>query len=461
MNANKLPFFYPKIKIAYAYDGFIYLPLFLAKEFKLLPECVSIVYAGSDDAAIDKLFDDCDFAICDPYIDINQPTTHHGEPKLIGCLIDKSPFWLYAPDQDIHSISKGGLNTSNRKSKLALNVKRILRYPSTTTGYYYGEDLKERLDNVKIETIDTLFTESDDDIKPKKGEILVTSNILRIAKIKNERPSDLIYVYAGDSIDKLSKSFFTGILTKENILQNYPHFVHYFFISIRETIRMIYDEKLPVEELAKVAIQAFDNYRDDNSLKINQYKFFQRDREDEILKYVALSLEQIRNYKYYNENLTLDKKLWFKTKNWRQHIDTINEINKNYVSYYDYAYHLATLEKIYSNIIKGNNLRQLVYKLVRNLSPLFKIRSYVLPISLIVTSIILAIINFIITNQKNQTFWIIHGICFAATIGFIFLLAQDFKKYKRNRRVGSIISAYQAIFIATVIALLIGCLLNL
>jgi len=149
-----------KIKIAYAYEGLIYLPLFLAYKLKFLPDNVELKYAGGDKEAIKRVIHSeycsedeyCDFAICDPFIESDLPEfnkkEHPNEKSkpvtVVGCLIDNPPFWLYKKDNTISNIS--GLHELLNQD----TIKKIWSYKNPNTGYIYAKDLENELKKLGV-----------------------------------------------------------------------------------------------------------------------------------------------------------------------------------------------------------------------------------------------------------------------------------------------------------------------
>src|SRR2546430_1795599 len=91
------------ININYAYDGFLYAPLFLASELGLFPSNMTLKYRNGDIPAIESLALRTEnannwFAICDPFAkDISRIQAAIGRDQIciVGTLINRLPVWLY------------------------------------------------------------------------------------------------------------------------------------------------------------------------------------------------------------------------------------------------------------------------------------------------------------------------------------------------------------------------------
>ena len=139
------------IHIHYAYDGFLYAPLFLAKRLKLLPESFVLTKADNDEDAISKfrqLSTDNEkhwFAICDPFAvnlhkirDLN--TGAH--PRIVGTIIDKPALWAYHPS----AIVQPATFESDLKQYKNQAIKSLVCYESGSTGFVFGKRLQQAID---------------------------------------------------------------------------------------------------------------------------------------------------------------------------------------------------------------------------------------------------------------------------------------------------------------------------
>jgi hypothetical protein len=222
-----------RIRIAVAYKGLTYMPLFLANCDPAFSAQFELVFTDDkgapigDGGAIDLLLkkdNGCDIAICDPFakniIEITKDRYNSADfVKLIGCLIDKSPMWIYRVDPAI--APKGIKAVEQLKDSI---IVRIKGYEHPNTGWIFCSDLQDRI-NPKPRTkeipIEPVNFDPDHEDKIENGEILVTSNILKIALADYKNGNGIkssIYSYgtSKDLREKLKDLFFTGIIVRKD-----------------------------------------------------------------------------------------------------------------------------------------------------------------------------------------------------------------------------------------------------
>lgn len=243
-----------RIKIAYAYRGLTYLPLFLANSEESFSSRFELVYTDGDEKAIDLLLNKnngCEMAICDPFAKDNlleESKTHLGSVdsiKLIGCLIDKSPIWIYREDTSL--APNKIISTDELKN---YNIHAIKGYSHPNTGWIFCKELKKKLDtNVNNIHLITVNFNPDIEDKVSQGEILLTSNILKIAItdfVKGNHFSSTIYSYgrSKDPKENLKDLFFTGILAKQD--KYTAQFFDYalFCNELKKWIKALYEDDI-------------------------------------------------------------------------------------------------------------------------------------------------------------------------------------------------------------------------
>lgn len=227
-----------KIIIYHAYNGFLYAPLFLAKELGFLPECVELQSAKDDLAAITRVREGEEgekgkgwFAICDPFaIDAYTLTSAvRGEKlRIIATIIQQPVFWAYTENTGVEvCVEETDLIEYFRGSYPKLS--RIACYKQKTTGHVFGSQLSELVKkhagcSPKLVEIDL------DDEHNSRSEILdestllLTSDILFLAdsNIKAGKDSPkIIYSYTHSTEKSLHPYLFTALVTlQRKVIQN-------------------------------------------------------------------------------------------------------------------------------------------------------------------------------------------------------------------------------------------------
>lgn len=209
------------ININYAYSGFLYSPLFIAKKLGLLPDCASLVPRGGDSECLKALCGPENgkeknwFAVCDPFSDPELAYKIHsaGDKLLVvGCMIDKLPFWVYSNSKDTHRV-----NQETEMAEFAPEISKILCYKKDTTGELIGIRLRKELqvsdDNLKRTEFDCEF-----DGSPDEYTAILTSDLLRAWEAEDDL-SNWIFNYTAFSPEGLKPFLFTGILTRESVVR--------------------------------------------------------------------------------------------------------------------------------------------------------------------------------------------------------------------------------------------------
>ncbi|MGI8426662.1 MAG: hypothetical protein ACR2M4_08735 [Actinomycetota bacterium] len=165
------------IFIHYAYDGFLYAPIFLADALNLFPGICKLSCSGGDVEAIELLDAQNDwFAICDPSCEHLHKVVPRGEDTehvcLVGTVINVAPIWLFNTSPNVGRI-KAELDLANHKAY----IKRIITYPEGTTGFLFANRIRERfLKHIK-RVVCVPFGQEFNDVDEKT--LIVTSDILR------------------------------------------------------------------------------------------------------------------------------------------------------------------------------------------------------------------------------------------------------------------------------------------
>lgn len=287
-----------KIKIAYAYKGLTYLPLFLANSEARFNSRFQLIYTEGDVQAIDLLLkNECEIAICDPFAkdnileDAKIKLGSVNSIKLIGCLINKSPIWIYREDPAIAPVK---ISSTDDLKQYNINVIKGYKHPNT--GWIFCKELHNKLDRrIHIPNISYVNFNPDIEDKVDNGEILLTSNILKIAiadYIHGNGFTSSIYSYgcSEDPKEKLKDLFFTGIIAQKEKYKG--RFLDYtvFCDELQRSIKSIYEDDIEsiIDDKFEVFKEHVQNYPAQKNLSDNDRK--------QIFRNIIIKLRQEKIY---------------------------------------------------------------------------------------------------------------------------------------------------------------------
>jgi hypothetical protein len=237
------------ININYAYNGFLYEPLFLANDLGLFPKNMQLVFRDGDIPTIRSLSRKTEpgenwFAICDPFAkDISKVQASIGNDSIyiVGSFIDRLPVWIYCNNPDFDPVgNEEGIKLHK------LNIDEIRCYKKYNTGYLIGERLRERflemaLGKLKECDFNQEFTPPIND-----KTLIVTSDILRVvSEIDN---GNIIFNYP-QKCEELNPFLFTGILTLKSVIDNHLYSVLAVLAGLRTAIDLLSANSIPPEYL--------------------------------------------------------------------------------------------------------------------------------------------------------------------------------------------------------------------
>ncbi len=289
-----------KLTVSLAYSGLIYLPVYVAQELGLFAEEdleVDLVLADGDRDALRQIMHSLDqkgvqkdlgfkqpifsdIAICDPFsisdfISEKNKVDTYGEPKdvrIIGCLIDKSPVWIYRDYIENTQKEIANKNTDVlRTSQVEFDkIEKIYCYESPNTGYLYGIDLASKAlqNNRKSVNLSKLNFQPTHEQKPEDNTLILTANIAKVAvdlyeKFKgNSYAPKVIYTYSTGHIDDGFKDFFfTGILTNTDSIKSKEkvQLINKFLKAIRKAINITKSNSFNDEQ--REAIHSFIKHK--------------------------------------------------------------------------------------------------------------------------------------------------------------------------------------------------------
>ena len=203
------------MKVGYAYPGFVYLPLFLAKSRDYLSKTTKLLEcANGDSETLDQLLninhsDQADLVLCDPLV-LERDVAEHisadvgpqERPVVVASVIRNTPVWVY---------TCANIDRAMTESALREKLTTIKCYKSPNTGYLIARRLQQISQTTgSLKEID--FGVDDFSVRAA-GEALVTSNILQISKhSKSAAGGKVIFSYPSRETD-IKGMFFTGVLT--------------------------------------------------------------------------------------------------------------------------------------------------------------------------------------------------------------------------------------------------------
>ena len=218
-----------KIFVDHAYDGFLYAPIFLAHKLGLFPANCELKCTLGDAEAIQALCDDPDpdekhwFAICDPLSDHLQIAVPSGGLTericLVATIINAAPVWLFNINPEI-----GRLASEADLEKHRNRIHKIITYPPKTTGFLFGERIRQNfLDHIPRVT-PVPFGEEFNAIDLET--LVVTSDMLRVVKENKEdqvrplqaRTNPIIFSYPDKGPPETKQFLFTGLLTRRKVV---------------------------------------------------------------------------------------------------------------------------------------------------------------------------------------------------------------------------------------------------
>lgn len=222
------------IVINYAYDGFLYFPLFLAHSWGYLPPGTELHLAGSDENAMallqnhppaeEKLV----LSICDPLVRIPSATSGAGRGDktcIVGTFICGLPLWLINKDPAIRTIAREA-----DIQQYCTQFKALISYKEGTTINVLANRLREQhpMPNVRTiiqcefgEEFQKLSELWRTDQTTAEEALVFTSDILQVLAF-HKGENDVVFSYAEHARTAgLSPYLFTGIATRESMLRAY------------------------------------------------------------------------------------------------------------------------------------------------------------------------------------------------------------------------------------------------
>ncbi len=241
------------ININYAYNGFLYAPLFLASELGLFPRNMNLVYRNGDIPAIQSLSLKTEssenwFAVCDPFAkDISKIQAEIGSDRIciVGTFIDRLPVWVYNSNPEFEPVgSEEELVDQENKYR----VDRIVCYEKFNTGYLIGERLRRKFDFPTSKIIERKFGE-EFNTQPDQSELIITSDVLKIVGELDRR--NIIFNYPQKSRE-LNPFLFTAVLTLRSVIENHLYSVLSILAGIRTAISLLHSEYVDPSLISKL-----------------------------------------------------------------------------------------------------------------------------------------------------------------------------------------------------------------
>ncbi|MEX0315154.1 MAG: hypothetical protein AB3N18_13330 [Allomuricauda sp.] len=432
------------IKIAYAYEGLIYLPLLLAKHLDFFPKNVELYYADGDEKALQYVMhsdndieekDYCDFAICDPFAinnieEFSSRSHKFGTPipiRVIGCLIKNPPFWIYSNDSTV-----GNIATLRRLFQSDFQIRRVRGYSNPNTGYIYSKHLQKGINFFRKKNGEPDVEFENIDFSPKKeieienDEILITANIVKVSK----NPSNVIYTYATSDLGNKEFSFlknllFTAIVAKEPDFNDGLGLSVEILNGLKRAIRLIVKDTdyLKSDEI-------FNNFF---KPLLNDYEHTQGMNDDNLKKIRDGVLNLLGKCDIYSKDLTFTKSQWNKMDRLRFRYDTHKELN-----YYKYSN--PNISKIlgtgWSEIIKKPQ-GYFLFRLLNNKVVLSAKEFFFHDTTIWVLSITLTLLNIAVEFKNAFSVWLPYSIwTIVSMLSILVLIAFTIYSYFRKKKYG-------------------------
>lgn len=229
-NPPRLP-----IKIHYAYDGFLYFPLFLAEKLGYFPRDTKLVYAKTDKESINQLRthhpvdNELVMSVCDPFVagSLTAATSQGGSDKLciVGAFIAGIPVWLVNKHEKLTS-TRSEKDLRELLEKHGSLIHKIYTYDEGTTVNVLTKRFKKLhpiMNDVEVECFPFGKEFSKLDGTTSSENCLVfTSDILRVRGKEQQQPDDVVYSYGSDADPNgLSSNLFTAVVTRESMLEKF------------------------------------------------------------------------------------------------------------------------------------------------------------------------------------------------------------------------------------------------
>ena len=208
-----------KIKIFYAYNGFLYSPLFIADKIGLLPKNIELINTKSDFIAIESLYNqdsvqnEIFFSICDPFAGVFDEHTseqYDDQIYIIGSLINRLPFWLYNTNPEIRDIKQ-----ESDLIKFDKDIKNIISYKEGTTGFV----IAKRLQKIIKKPIEVVEFGNEFNFDTNENLILTADALSMVDNGLNHK--NIVFNYPMKSVPELNPFLFTGIHTLKTNIDRY------------------------------------------------------------------------------------------------------------------------------------------------------------------------------------------------------------------------------------------------
>ena len=308
-----------KIIISHAYNGFIYLPIFIASYEGYFPHKTELHFSNGDENSIREVLNlpnknnkKSHFAVCDPLI-ISDYESLIGEievgepdpPIIVGSMIQRTPIWLFNTTPNIVPVPK--------EESLKHKIDKIRCYEKPNTGYLVGKKIQTLLNvNDNNQYFKEVKFNTEFDTPLHTNEVVVTSNILRMAELGFNN-NNIVFSYASKQSD-IKNMFFTGIITRKTVFEENLPAVLAILSGIKRAIEKIYNEDL--DRLTDLSYEILKDIIISNNMMSNL-------DENNVKSKIKISLTDIiRKEHIYSDNLVINRDDWETSINLRKKIMT-------------------------------------------------------------------------------------------------------------------------------------------
>jgi hypothetical protein len=485
-----------KLTVSLAYSGLIYLPLYVAQELGLFSEEgleVDLVLAEGDRDALRQIMHSLDqkgvqkdlgskqpvfsdIAICDPFsisdfISEKNKADTYGEPKdvrIIGCLIDKSPIWIYRDYVEPITSEIANKNTDVlRTTQVEFEkIEKIFCYESPNTGYLYGIDLASKAlqNNRKSINLSKLDFQPTHEQIHETNTLILTANITKVAvdlyeKFKgNSYIPKVIYTYSTGHIDDGFKDFFfTGILTNTDSIKDKEKIdsINKFLRALRKAILITKSNSFNDEQ--RRAIHTFIK------IKIREYQHIKSRNYndcdlDAVCKYI---LETSKQCGFYCDTLFINPDTYYKSFKKRKEFFP-NQEELSYWKYVDTSFvyeiskgEIGLLKKV--RIFFYRTVERIIGQNIIVIHDFLK-RYYITPYSnawVVFIMALILLVPYFVTRGKVGIEYLLTGSLGIAISGYIaFALVRSYVNFSGNKKIKEfssvLITIITAIYVSAV-----------
>ena len=316
--------------ITYAYDGLIYLPIFLAYKNGFFPNDVVLAKQkeGGDIEALNSLFSTnvintmdpirttgtSFVTVCDPLLDRNlmqrsTPGRQRNGILVFGCLIDEIPLWVYS-NAKIKNEHNGILSLEAFFNKCKqVDIEKYVYYKLPNTGGLVARYILDKYNHFRKKNgLAEIEPSSHEEVGFNEefnfdNSIIFSSDLLTLCDNSNADRVKLQLCANPNNDEELKKFFFTGLVTLQSSIENNLPSLLQILNGIKKSLQILTNES----ERSIYFDQIYEIMKNNLNEKFPSYS----DADKKII--LSKSLETLfHRYDIYTENLEINKLQWDK-----------------------------------------------------------------------------------------------------------------------------------------------------